>query len=203
MVQFIYKGIRKLVYNVWPFISTIVGYLVFWLNGADFKSLICYGVPYLHVSRNGTMVVGKRLHLNSWFGLCETSFKARCRIEVLNGAHLTIGDNVGLSCVAISCFSSIDIGDNVKIGAGVHIFDTDFHSLDYYERRVAESDSLKSKKKPIVIGNDVFIGAMTIILKGVTIGQRSIIGAGSVVTKSIPADEIWGGNPAKFIRKIN
>ena len=55
---------------------------------------------------------------------------------------------------------------------------------------------------PIVIGNDVFVGANSIILKGVTIGDRAIIGAGSIVTKDIPKDEVWAGNPAKFIRKI-
>ena len=55
---------------------------------------------------------------------------------------------------------------------------------------------------PVIIEDTVFIGAKCIILKGVTIGQNSIVGAGSVVTKSIPADEIWGGNPAKFIRKL-
>lgn len=54
----------------------------------------------------------------------------------------------------------------------------------------------------MVIEDNVFIGARCIILKGVTIGENSIVGAGSVVTKSIPANEIWAGNPAKFIRKI-
>ena len=57
-------------------------------------------------------------------------------------------------------------------------------------------------EKPVVIGNDVFIGAKSIILKGVTIGENSVIGAGSVVTKSVPANQIWAGNPAKFIRCI-
>ncbi|MEI3417887.1 MAG: DapH/DapD/GlmU-related protein [Blautia sp.] len=55
---------------------------------------------------------------------------------------------------------------------------------------------------PVVIKNGVFIGANSIILKGVTIGEKAIIGAGSVVTRSIPDGEIWAGNPARFIRKI-
>ena len=54
-----------------------------------------------------------------------------------------------------------------------------------------------------MIGNDVFIGTNSLILKGVEIGDRSIIGAGSVVTKSVPASEIWAGNPAVFLRKID
>lgn len=55
----------------------------------------------------------------------------------------------------------------------------------------------------MVINDNVFIGARCIILKGVTIGSKSIIGAGSVVTKNIPEGEIWAGNPAKFIKKYN
>ena len=56
--------------------------------------------------------------------------------------------------------------------------------------------------KPVEIREGAFVGAHCIILKGVTIGKEAIVGAGSVVTKSIPDGEIWGGNPAKFIRKI-
>ena len=58
-----------------------------------------------------------------------------------------------------------------------------------------------TKTSPIVIEDDVFIGANSIICKGVHIGARSIIAAGSVVVKDIPRDEVWGGNPARFIRK--
>lgn len=64
-------------------------------------------------------------------------------------------------------------------------------------------DSLTAASAPIVIKDDVLIGTRCIILKGVTIGARSIIAAGSIVTKSIPADCIAGGNPCKVIRKID
>ena len=57
-------------------------------------------------------------------------------------------------------------------------------------------------EKPVAICDNAFIGAKSIILKGVTIGENSVIGAGSVVTKSVPANQIWAGNPAKFIREI-
>ena len=88
--------------------------------------------------------------------------------------------------------------------------DTDAHSLDY---RIRNSSSVSSdglsvdissaKSAPIVVENDVLIGTRCIILKGVTIGARSIIAAGSVVVKSIPSDCIAGGNPCKVIRNIN
>jgi acetyltransferase-like isoleucine patch superfamily enzyme len=77
------------------------------------------------------------------------------------------------------------------------------HSLNFIERRLPETDSSNAKSMPIIIKDDVFIGTRSIINKGVIIGERSIVASGSVVTKSIPQDEIWGGNPAKFIKKIN
>ena len=69
-------------------------------------------------------------------------------------------------------------------------------------RRNKHSDALDIKTGPIIIEDDVFIGAHTTILKGVTIGNKSIIGAGSVVSRSIPPGEIWAGNPIKRIREI-
>ena len=104
----------------------------------------------------------------------------------------------------------IIIGDNVRIGGDCIIMDTDAHNLDYKirtSRKTNENgesiDVLSAKSKPIIIENDVLIGTRCIILKGVTIGARSIIGSGSVVTKSIPADCIAAGNPCKVIKYIN
>lgn len=87
------------------------------------------------------------------------------------------------------------------------ILDTDVHQLDYLARRgekpVNNNDSTTTvQTAPVTIENDVWIGANCQILKGVTIGARSVIGAGSVVTKSIPADSIAVGNPCKVIRRI-
>jgi len=84
----------------------------------------------------------------------------------------------------------------------VRTYDHDFHSLDYLERR-SLSDVKNAASKPIVIGDDVFIGANSIILKGVKIGDRSIVGAGSVVAnKEIPPDSLVMGNPAKTRRRV-
>lgn len=127
----------------------------------------------------------------------------RSYIKVCDNAILQIGDNVGISSTTIRVAKKVIIGNNVKIGALTIITDTDAHSLDYNLRRHPQTDGLNAKSSPIIIEDDAFIGTSSIICKGVHIGARSIIGAGSVVTKSIPSDEIWAGNPAKFIRKIN
>lgn len=129
-------------------------------------------------------------------GCCE-----RCTFFVDRDATLTIGDNVGISQAALVAITDITIGNDVKIGGGVQVFTSDFHSLDPKIR--ASSEDIKHRKNASVrIGNGAFIGARSIILKGVEIGENSIIGAGSVVTKSIPANEIWAGSPARFIRNI-
>lgn len=90
----------------------------------------------------------------------------------------------------------------MKIGGDSRISDSNHHPLDYLKRRDAKQDAANAMSLPVTIGNDVFIGANCYIGKGGTIGDRSIIAAGSVVVKSIPPDEIWGGNPAKFLRII-
>lgn len=105
-----------------------------------------------------------------------------------------------MSSVVLWAHESITIGDHVKIGGNSILIDTDSHNMDYLVRRGQYTDWGVSK--PIVIEDDVFIGGNCIILKGVTIGARSIIAAGSVVTKSIPADCVAGGNPAKVIKSL-
>lgn len=99
------------------------------------------------------------------------------------------------------------IGNNVVIGANTRLNDSNDHCINYLERRMEREckdwSKLNIDHAPIVIEDDVFIGACCIISKGITIGARSIVAAGSVVVKSIPADEVWGGNPAKFIKKVS
>ena len=80
--------------------------------------------------------------------------------------------------------------------------DSDAHSLYYIDRRDIIEDMSNKKNAPIIIGNDVLIGANCIILKGVTIGDRTVVGAGAVVTRSIPNDCIAAGNPVKIIKDM-
>ena len=124
-----------------------------------------------------------------------------CNIVAERGATIKIGKNLRMSGATIYARCSITIGDNVLLGGGVKVYDTDFHSLDHNFRGTSD-DKANTKNAPVVIGDDVFVGAGTIVLKGVKIGSRAIVGAGSFVTKDIPEGEIWAGNPAKFIRKI-
>ena len=123
----------------------------------------------------------------------ETSlvlFPFRCDI----GLNIHIGKHVlvNYDCTFLDT-ARITIGDYTKIGPGCHLVTAD-HPRDHIERR-----SGKVRGFPITIGEDCWLGANVTVLPGVTIGDRSIIGAGSVVVRDVPANSIYAGNPARPI----
>jgi acetyltransferase-like isoleucine patch superfamily enzyme len=157
-----------------------------------------FGLPIIQKHKEAVIKLGKG------FTACSNPYYnsigvfQKVIIKALSpNARIIIGENVGISGATISG-SNIKIGKNVLIGSGVLITDTDAHPIHPFLRN--ESKFIKSS--PVVIEDDVFIGARTMILKGVTIGSGSVIGAGSVVIKDIPPMSIAAGNPAKVICKI-
>ena len=178
--------------------------ILFKYHKIDFgEKLRIRGALRIVIKKGAKFKVGSNFNMSSGFMYNPLGRNIKSMIRVDENAELIIGDSVGMSNVSIWSKKSIKIGNNVKIGADVLIFDSDMHALDYKLRRDYLSDVLNSKVIPIKIEEDVFIGTKSIISKGVSIGARSIIASGSVVTKSIPSNEIWGGNPARFIKKIN
>ncbi len=173
----------------------------FWGNDVKHGSFRTHGVPYVMVKRGGSMTIGNNFAMNNGIAENPIGTNRRCIFLVERGAEIRIGENVGLSQTALVSMNSIEIQDRVKIGGGTVVYTSDFHSLDP-QLRASDEDKKHRKGAPVVIEHDAFIGAQCIILKGVTIGACSIVGAGSVVTKNIPPNEIWAGNPARFIRKI-
>lgn len=169
------------------------------LYGCPFgRNLQVDGIPIIRMHRRGRLRFG-----------CNCKLNSRLRSNLVGGCHpvildcryngrIVFGDNSGCSFAVLSSRSSIRIGNNVKIGGNVRIYDHDFHSPNPYARRGPERVG-DIPTKPICIGDDVFIGANAIILKGVTVGDRAIIGAGSVVSRDVPADEVWAGNPARKV----
>lgn len=133
--------------------------------------------------------------------------------------YVTIGEHTFIGGSTFISRSSITIGNNVTIAWGATFYDHDSHSLDYKERRKDISDELDDirngrnfianknwnvvKSKPIKICDDAWIGMNCIILKGVTIGEGAIVGAGSVVTKDVPAWTVVAGNPAKVVKTLS
>ena len=153
----------------------------------------------VHIIGNGNITIGNDFTMTNDGAVNPISSNMRGVFFIEKNAYVNIGNNVGMSTTRLWIKRGLTIGNNVKIGACSLLIDTDSHPIDYNIRRTSNEGT---KASPITIEDDVWIGAHSIILKGVTIGARSIIGAGSVVTKDIPCDCIAAGNPCKVIKNL-
>ena len=150
--------------------------------------------------------------------------KDRSKVRIGTGCHivgiLQVFDNCGEIIIGESCFVGdgtrlmsacrIILGNRVQLAHNINIFDSNIHSLNPEERHLEFVTNLSTgqiklhdlKEQEVILGDNVWIGAGSIILKGVKIGDNTIVGAGSVVVKDLPANVIAVGNPAKIIRRI-
>ena len=142
----------------------------------------------------------------------HVSCYAGCSFAVGENGKCTIGDFTLLNGALIMAEEKIEIGSHCLVSWNVGIADSDFHPLEPAQRLV-DAQALapffkdrptrpKLHTAPVVIGNNVWIGMNAVILKGVTIGENSVVAAGSVVTKSVPANVVVAGNPAVVVRKF-
>lgn len=114
------------------------------------------------------------------------------------GTHIRLGRKVYFNCNCVVLdVAPVEIGDNVLFGPAVQVY-TALHPLEAAERRAGLESG-----RPVAIGDDVWIGGAAIVCPGVRIGVRSVIGAGSVVTRDIPPDVFAAGNPCRVVRPLN
>lgn len=164
------------------------------------KNLNINGILHIHGPKE-SIIIGDNVTITSSEDINPSSGFNYTHLRVIDNGKIIIGNNVGISNACITSHGEgIRIGDNVLIGSGVKIIDTDFHSIDYH-KRMMPSDT--GKTKSIDIDEGAFIGMCSIILKGTKIGCHSVIGAGSVVKCSIPEYELWSGNPVRKIRNLS
>lgn len=202
---------KKIIDNIFKLKRLIKRYFYIYWNCIKFylkdvkfgDKLRVYTQMYLEVNSNSSISIGNNFTFTSNDCINPLCRNIRGCIVSYADAHIVIGNNVGMSSSCIWAQKSITIGNNVNIGGDCIIMDSDAHSLNYMDRRNPINDKANKKDEPIIIEDDVLVGTRCIILKGVTIGARSVIGSGSVVTKSIPSDCIAAGNPCKVIRYIN
>lgn len=190
-------GIKSGIIHIYNYFKVAFGKIPLCLKKVSYGSNTrIYGK--ILVSNHGKITIGNDFRCNSSQRSNPVGGPYQSVLYALNGAEIRIGNNVGISGTAIIARNLISIEDDVLIGSGTCIYDNDFHSLKYDSR----NDVSQIKSAPVYIKKGAFIGARTIILKGVTIGNKSVIGAGSVVTKSIPDNQVWAGNPARYIKTI-
>lgn len=184
--------------------------IYFFLNNIKYgKNFRVFNHLYLKIHVGALVQIGNNCTIMSGAGLNPLSRNIKTCIYVGKKATLKLGNDVGISSSTLWVKESVSIGNSVAIGADCIIMDTDAHNLDWKIRCSEETneygesvDMVTVASAPIVIEDNVLVGARCIILKGVTIGARSIIGSGSIVTKDIPSDCIAAGNPCKVIKSI-
>lgn len=161
------------------------------IKGIQFGRNISFrGNPIFFRSAGSSITIGNNCSFNS---SCRFNFRGinhPCIIHTAPHGHIEIGNNCGFSGVSIVSSVNVRIGNNVMCGTNVMIGDRNDHEDLYPE----------FKPEPVVIEDNVWIGMNAIVMKGVTIGANSIIGAGSIVTKNIPANVIAAGVPCKIIK---
>ena len=182
-------------------ISQVFSIFIMHLLGVSFGGRIrVIGCPV--IKNSGQIYIGRGSDLRSVSRYTAMGVVQRCQLNtLLPTSVISIGERCGMSGVVICAKERITIGNRVQIGSGVIVCDTDFHSMDYRERG-GDEDLHNAASAPVRIGNDCFIGARAIVLKGVTIGARSIVGAGSVVVQDVPPDVVVAGNPARVIKRL-
>lgn len=158
--------------------------------GVGFK---VHGKIHFRRLPKSTIAIGNQCRFNSSNNSNLIGVNRPCMISTIQkGAEIKIGDNCGFSGTVITAFQFIEIKNNVRIGANTLISDADWHLDDYRS----------GPPKPVIIESGVWLGEGVKVLKGVRIGENSLIGAGSIVVKSIPANVIAGGNPCKVLSKF-
>lgn len=185
---------KLMIYKYYWFIASFK----FWINDVKYKNLRQANGPILiNAHKNSQIIIGCNFRFNSLGSSNPVGLNRVCQISTMNeNAKIIIGENVGISGTVISAFEGVQIGNNVLCGGNVTIMDSDWHSINPLFR----NDKRYIDSSKIIIEDNVWLGYNTIICKGVRIGENSVIGAGSIVTKDIPANKIATGVPCKVIR---
>ena len=159
------------------------------------------GIPIVDIRGNASVTIEDNVTLNSSNREYHINMHSPVKLYAdRDGAKIHIGKNTRINGTCLHAYKHIKIGDNCLIAANTQIFDGHGHDLSF--NNTAGRISTKGEAKPIIIEDDVWIGINCIIVGGVTIGKGSIIGAGSIVTKSISPYVVAAGNPAKVIKAI-
>ena len=165
------------------------------------KKARVYGWPIVSMAEHSRIQIGARSVLCSDSNFTALGVNHPVVIRTLKqGAEIVIGEDTGISGGSICAASSIRIGAGCLLGANVTIADTDFHAVNPVNRRYNNSDEIAVA--PIVIEDNVFIGANAFVLKGVTIGRDSVVGAGAIVVRDVPPGSVVVGSAAMVKRSV-
>lgn len=181
---------------VWPLVrAQFAWHGIDW--GANWK---IFGRPIIQRHRGSRIDLGDGLYLRSWPRSNPLVPTAPVVLSTRRAdAAIEVGEDCGFTSTTLVAADRIAIGDRVQVGGNASIVDFDFHPLVPEERKENFNDGASA---PIVIEDDVFVGMEALVLKGVTIGEGAVVGAGAVVTQDVPPRTVVAGNPASVVRKL-
>lgn len=180
--------------------TTTARALAYWWGIDIGAGCIFYGPQLFRRHPHSVIRIGDKCEFRSQSWANFVGINRHCVISTLREqAALEIGHMCGFSGAAIGCASYISIGDRTMCGANVTITDTDWHPIDPRDRSAGKP----GQSAPVVIGEDVWLGMNVTVLKGVEIGSRTVVGAGSIVSRSLPPGVIAAGQPAVAIRNLD
>jgi acetyltransferase-like isoleucine patch superfamily enzyme len=166
------------------------------------KDVRFYGMPIVRMTKGSNIRIGDRVVLCSDSRFTDLGVNHPVVLRTLHeDAQIVIGNDSGISGGSICAAISVELGNECLLGANVTIADTDFHAIKPVGRRF-NGNSQDIGAAAVRVEDNVFIGTGAIVLKGVTIGRNSVIGAMSVVNKKVDANVIAAGTPARLIREI-
>jgi len=199
---FFYLKNRILACKAYTFLQQLFHftYLRYFGVETEFGNVTLVGLPIIKKHKNSKIVLGKGVTLvSSSHGNVAGINHPVILATLAEGANIHL-EGCGISGFSICAVKSIKIGKNSGLGANSSVYDTDFHVKDF--SRNNQKSIRDAKANPVEIGENVWVAANSLILKGVTIGNNAVVGAGSIVRNSIPENTLVIGNPARELRKI-
>ena len=180
---------------------SLMFYRIIFKNIRTGQNIKCWGRMLISKSPLSSITIGNSCVLVSSKLRATIAIFSPVKISAYNKSVIIIGDKVSMNGTCITCRStSVQIGDNTMIASNVIIVDSDFHAPWPPEDRTHNMGY--ERDSSVKIGENVWLGMNTIVLKGVSIGDNSIITAGSVVVENIPANVVAGGVPARVIKSL-
>ena len=150
------------------------------------KKVFAYGRPDINFKRGAHMEFGEEVRI--WSDVYQV------RLSVHHKGRLIVGNDIRLCGCIISASSEVTIGDRARIAPGVHIMDGDFHDTDDH--------TVAGRAGAIHIGADAWIATRSMVMKGVTVGEKAVVAAGAVVVKDVEPYTMVAGVPAKVIKRL-
>lgn len=212
MTYFIYNVLKRIYQKLVPPPLTdekqeVLDFLVSHGVETEYGNVRLIGMPIINKVPGARIIIGKGVTLvskNDYKGCVYNPAGINHPVmlsSLMPGAVLVIKDNVGISGSSIVATKKVEIGENTLLGNNSNIYDTDFHCIDAIARNNQKSID-EAQASEVCIGKDCWVGANTTILKGCIIGDETVIGAMSLVNKSIPSKVIAGGVPAKVLKEL-